>query len=98
MVRVEVLPAADREMEESGRWYEQQEPGVGDEFLQEVERTIARIAESPETWPFIVGSARRCPVHRFPYGVVYTYRQCTVRIEAVMHLHRRPGYWRHREA
>jgi plasmid stabilization system protein ParE len=97
MVRVEILPEADRELEDSARWYEEQEAGAGDDFIEEVERTIAKIAESPETWPFILGSSRRCLVHRFPYGVVYTYRQGTVRIEAVMHLGRRPGYWRHRD-
>jgi hypothetical protein len=74
-------------------WYDEQEAGLGDEFIDEVEQTIATIAENPDRWPFIRGQARRCPVHRFPYGVVYTCRQGVVRVVSVMHLHRRPEYW-----
>jgi hypothetical protein len=90
---VDIHSEARRELEQSALWYEEQIPGLGDEFLAEVDRAIATIAQHPERWPFIKGQARRCPVHRFPYGVVYTYHQGGVRVVSVMHLHRRPRYW-----
>ena len=38
---------------------------------------------------------RRCLVHRFPYGVIYSVdeQSSEVLILAVMHLHRQPDYW-----
>jgi hypothetical protein len=38
----------------------------------------------------------RCRVNRFPYGLVYEVSGEEIVIVAVMHLHRRPGYWRDR--
>jgi hypothetical protein len=93
---VDIQSQARRELEQSALWYDEQILGLGDDFLSEVEKAIASIAQSPERWPFIKGKARRCPVHRFPYGVVYTYGQGVVRVVSVMHLHRRPGYWEDR--
>jgi hypothetical protein len=36
-------------------------------------------------------------VLRFPYGVIYRLSGDTVEIVAVMHLSRKPGYWKHRQ-
>lgn len=35
-------------------------------------------------------------VQRFPYGVVYEVMGNEVIVHALMHLHRRPGYWNDR--
>ena len=40
--------------------------------------------------------ARRHFTDRFPYGVIYLVEPDHIRIVAVMHLHREPGYWRKR--
>jgi hypothetical protein len=39
---------------------------------------------------------RRLPVPRFPYHVVYMLHDDVIRILAVAHDYRRPGYWKHR--
>jgi hypothetical protein len=36
---------------------------------------------------------RRLVLHRFPHAVLYRATAGEVQIIAVMHLHRRPGYW-----
>jgi hypothetical protein len=33
-------------------------------------------------------------LNRFPYAILYRIASDEVQIVAVMHLHRRPGYWR----
>lgn len=39
------------------------------------------------------GEARKASLKRFPYAVVYWMDDDTLRIIAIMHLHREPGYW-----
>ena len=100
MLRLEILEEAAEEAEEAARWYEDQCPGLGEEFLEEIDRAIDRIRESPQRWRQYGADARvrRFIVHRFPYAVVYTYDATRVLVIAVAHQHRRPGYWRSRIA
>ncbi len=41
-------------------------------------------------------NVRRCLTHTFPCGILYTIEAESILILAVMHLRRRPGYWRSR--
>jgi hypothetical protein len=41
--------------------------------------------------------SRRCRFNRFPYGLVYQVIDDEILILAVMHLHRYPTYWDHRQ-
>jgi plasmid stabilization system protein ParE len=71
-------------------------PGLGDAFMREVEAGIASICENPAAWFPLARGIRRYRTRTFPYGIVYTVREDQVLVLAVMHLHRRPGYWRSR--
>jgi plasmid stabilization system protein ParE len=83
-------------MEESAGWYERRKPGLGDEFLAEVDETLARICEHPAKWRAIDANVRGCRMHRFPFAVVYRLRKQAVEIVAVSHYSRLPGYWKGR--
>ncbi|MCD6197453.1 MAG: type II toxin-antitoxin system RelE/ParE family toxin [Deltaproteobacteria bacterium] len=89
-------PAARRELNEAVDYYEDCQPGLGYEFLEEVYATIARILHYPNAWSQISRRARRCLTKRFPYGVIYQVKEDHIRIVAVAHSHRRPGYWLNR--
>jgi toxin ParE1/3/4 len=89
-------PEADQELEAAALWYETRQPGLGDDFLDEFERTLRRIVAAPERWRKIRGDNRKLNFHRFPYAVVYSVRAEAICIKAVMHLHRRPFHWRGR--
>jgi plasmid stabilization system protein ParE len=84
------------ELEQATAHYEKQREGLGEEFAQEVERTIQRILDFPEAWSTLSSTVRRCRLDRFPYGIVYTIVGDDILIVAVMHLRRRPGYWKDR--
>jgi hypothetical protein len=88
-------PAAE-EFREAIKWYNAQEPGLGYEFAQEVRKCILRIRENIEAWPAISARTRRCRTNRFPYGLVYSGSREGIIVIAVMHLRRRPGYWKTR--
>lgn len=89
-------PDAKEELDGAVTYYEQCQPGLGLEFAEEVYATIARIIEYPNAWSTLSKNSRRCLVNRFPYGVIYQIKSRTLRIIAVAHLHRRPGYWKER--
>jgi plasmid stabilization system protein ParE len=93
---IRVHPDVYAELESSRQWYEERAPGLGAEFLQEVDRAVAAIREAPTRWSLYDASQRirRYHVHRFPYGVVYRIGKQAIQIIAVMHLSRHPGYWR----
>lgn len=96
MLRLEVHPDVYEELEEARAWYEEHAVGLGDEFLDEVERAIATIQRAPEAWPLYAHQARRFLVHRFPFSVVYRSDAMTLQIVAITHQHRKPGYWKSR--
>ena len=90
-------PAARDELVEAVAYYDRQDESLGDAFLTEVKRAVARIREFPTAWAAVSPRSRRCRLARFPYGLVYQPLPNQIRILAVMHLHRRPGYWQERE-
>lgn len=75
--------------------------GLGLEFLDAVDATIDQIARLPHAGAPLSRLApellvRRAPVKRFPYHVVYLEAESTIRILAVAHERRKPGYWKKR--
>ncbi|HEX7721622.1 MAG TPA: type II toxin-antitoxin system RelE/ParE family toxin [Pyrinomonadaceae bacterium] len=89
-------PDARVEYREAAVFYEARQSGLGAAFTLEVEAAIDRIVAAPERWRAIEQDVRRCLTHTFPYGILYTIEEDSILIVAVMHLRRRPGYWRNR--
>ena len=77
-------------------WYEERQPRLGSDFLEEYRATLGRILNEPERWRKIRGDNRKLNFHRFPYAIVYSVRADALYVKAVMHLHRRPFYWSRR--
>ncbi len=88
--------AARRELEEAFAFYEQEQPGLGRRFLDEVEACRDLIERLPEAWHPLGKSLRRCRLRHFPYGLIYRVQGERLEIIAVAHLHRAPEYWRNR--
>lgn len=94
-------PEAASEVEDAAHWYEGQHPGLGLRFVTAVDMTIRHIGTWPGAAPRMPGlpedlPVRRAPVNGFPYHVAYLATSEAVRVLAVAHDHRRPGYWRPR--
>jgi ParE toxin of type II toxin-antitoxin system, parDE len=77
------LAPAQAEFAEAVAYYNAQRDGLGEEFAEEVQRTIARIREYPEAWSLLSRRTRRCPTNRFPYGIIYQIRGHTLLIISV---------------
>jgi hypothetical protein len=96
-VKYDFHPEAETEFLEAIAYYENCAPGLGEDFSMEVFSTIQNILSYSHAWPIVEDDVRRCLTRRFPYGVLYNIIASDhVYILAVMHLHRRPDYWKAR--
>ena len=96
MRSVEFHPGAQDEFISAAQFYESQTNGLGFDFILTVQRTYEGLLDFPATGPPFGRRLRRLLVPKFPYGLVYRVEPERIYIVAVMHLHRRPGYWRSR--
>jgi plasmid stabilization system protein ParE len=93
---VDVHPLAADEAEAAERWYRERNQTAAARFRRELDSAVDRIAERPEAGAPYLENCRRIPLHRFPFFIVYRFRQVRIEIVAVAHGRRRPGYWRER--
>jgi toxin ParE1/3/4 len=93
---VRIHEAAEAEINEAADFYDLASPGLGSEFLDEIEHTIRSISEFPEAGPLVQANVRKRTIAKFPYSLVYSVRPDEIRILAVAHHKRRPFYWRGR--
>lgn len=88
---------ARAELIEAGRYYRAKGPWVQEDFEEEVDRAIQFILAHPEACPVISpGGVRHKVLSRFRYSLVYKIQPDRIRILAVAHHKRRPGYWANR--
>ncbi len=92
-MKIRFLTPAQWEVNDAVQWYNEQRPGLGTEFLDQLDMAIRRVAAFPESFTEIEGGLRRCVFSRFPYGLIYGIDKDTIVIVAVAHLHREPRYW-----
>lgn len=89
-------PAAEVELYSAQDWYEEQQRGLGLEFLTAVIQGIDSIVAAPNAfapWLGISAPVRRCLVQQFPYALPYLVQKTCVEILAVAHTSRKPMYW-----
>ena len=96
MPSLEFHPDIYFEVNEGYHWYESKSIGLGEDFLNELESAFNLILELPDTWPILSNDFRRYLLKRFPFGVIYRINGDKIFIVAVMHLSRKPYYWRKR--
>jgi plasmid stabilization system protein ParE len=89
-------PAVRGEINDAHSWYEQRRPGLGHDFLDEVERVLAEIAANPARYGFADADIREGLLTRFPYAIYYRVLTDRIRILAVYHTSRDPSGWQAR--
>jgi toxin ParE1/3/4 len=96
-VKFELLQQARLELRAAREHYEAERPGLGREFVIEVRFVIQQILQGPLHFQRVGQSrARGAVLVRFPFKIVYIVLPDLVRVIAVAHQSRRPGYWRTR--
>src|ERR1041384_7464766 len=95
-MRIRYLAVADLEMTAAAEFYEQQQPGLGAAFIDELKATESRIVQHPSAWPQNSRVTRSCFVNRFLYSVIYRVAVDEIVIVAIHHHKRDPRRWEDR--
>jgi plasmid stabilization system protein ParE len=95
-VPVAYLPEAVDDIEAARNYYDEQLPGLGDQFVATLRTTIDRICENPRLYGVFRRDIRAAPLRRFGYVVFYSDRGADVLIIAVQHGRRSTRAWRGR--
>lgn len=90
--------AAERELVEALAWYRERSERVADNFLTELKATAAKLQQWPLSAPVVdqtdAGTEiRQVRLRHFPYAMVYVNSDDELRVIALVHLRRVPGYW-----
>ena len=94
---ISVHPAATAEAREARLWYMERSLAAAEAWMSELDHAINLIAEAPDRWPELPNGRRRYVMQRFPFILVFRIRTDDVRLLAVQHGRRRPGYWKDRD-
>lgn len=97
-MKLRMHTATRRDVRQAVRWYDMRSDRAGDEFLQEVNAAIERIAETPTHFHFSHDNVRRCNLHQFPYHILFEIHLVEVHIIAIKHHRKHPSYGLKRRA
>jgi len=92
-MKIEYHPDIEAELAEIRAYYNEKSQGLGDEFLDEFERHVLRVAAMPTRWMVVRGDIRRSLMKRFPYVILFRMVDSgTIRVTVVKHERRHPAY------
>lgn len=97
-MRYSLHPEAERDLRDAAEFYRQHAgTALSQSLFGEFERAVGVMLGHPGVGPLWRNGERRYVMQRFPYSLIYTVSGEEIRILAVAHHSRRPGYWRGRQ-
>jgi len=96
MADVTFLPDAEADYQAALAWYCARSPKAAAGFETAVAEAVQDIAANPDLYGLLDDRHRRCPLRRYPYGLVYRVESADVLVIAVAHSRRSATYWQGR--
>ena len=91
-------PEVQEDLREAAKFYRDRAGGsLVQSLFAEFERSVSLLLQHPRLGALWRLGKRRLIIQRFPYSIIYTIAGEEIRILAVAHQSRRPGYWRGRK-
>lgn len=100
-MKLRVLDEAEQEVAAAAVWYEQKQPALGHDFLDEFSAACAALTTTASRYPRLEtlrsrNNIRRLLLRRFPYMIVFECQGDEVVVLAVAHVSQKPNYWKKR--
>ena len=95
-LRIEYHELVDSDLTTAWTWYEDQEHGLGDRFLDAIHAAVVRASQWPNSGSPVPRDdrdeiiERKLPANGFPYAVRYRMLDDRLLVMAVLHQHRHP--------
>ena len=90
-MKIEYHPAIEGELREIVNYYNECAEGLGNEFLDEFEHQVLKIAAMPYRWMAVKNDIRRSLMSRFPYVIYFRIvDRELLRVTVVKHQRRHP--------
>jgi plasmid stabilization system protein ParE len=96
MLKVELDHRAEADLFEVADYYNSQQQGLGQRFLDEFTAAVERIQLYPELYAIVRDAYRSCSMNHFKYRIIYTIDTDIIYILAIMHQKRHPDRWQAR--
>jgi plasmid stabilization system protein ParE len=89
---IELHPKAVLEIDESYQWYEERSEGLGDRFIDAINKKLNQISVQPEIYSKKKGNLRETKVDTFPFTIIYEVlpKQKIILVTYVFHSKRNP--------
>lgn len=103
MKPVKIGKEAAEEFVEAAAWYESEQEGLGERFIDAFEHALQLLAEKNPPLTPVDGKAglkgaRKLILHKFPFSLIVHELPESIVVVALAHHSRKPGYWRSRKA
>ena len=95
-LKVVFRPAGRAEFDGATLWYEDRRPGLGIQFVAEIDRAVDLASKYPDRYPIKHGEIRCIRARRFPYSIFYIVEAERIVVLAVFHARRDPAIWKAR--
>lgn len=95
-MKIRILASARRDLQEGYRFYEDQEPGLGDYFISSTRADIEGLRISAEVHAIQHKDYHRLLCRVFPFAVYYTKTGDNVTVYAIIDCRRDPAWIRRR--
>lgn len=93
-VRVSLSDEAQDDADAAVDWYIGEGALIAaDDFADELDQALGLLNRFPELGQASAGNTRALSFHTFPYSLIYRLQVDVIRVIAVAHHSRRPGYW-----
>ena len=86
-----INPFAEEDLKNAKKWYDLQLESLGDDFLQEIRKTIFLIQKNPSQFQKVRKQIRRAVVKQFPYSIYFIVNNQVINVFAVFHSSRNPN-------
>ena len=92
MNKIVLSVIALKELEESFDWYEERLTGLGERFVEVIDKALNIVSDDPKAFPKKKGNYREIVINKFPFVIVYEFskKDNTIYVLHVFHTKRQP--------
>ena len=95
-MKISLIAPAKGDMVRIWAYYEKQQRGLGDAFLDDLGTAVRLVRDFPLAQPEFWKGTRRVLLKRFPYGAAYRVAGEEIQIIVIAHMSRASRVWRQR--